>query len=203
MDMQFKDLTPIHPEAFNCYVPDRARINGINSWSAYVLSLRKRAGRHLEDPVKTRLPVPCVDPLGRHFVADPVGLQGDLFAQLDPGRWVEMRESGADGVLGIRDNGKGTLKVSIYPPLAGRKRLPVPVTRYLLNPKSDEVVRFRNGDPLDLRMPNLELVRQARAPDSKPRKDARSEVQRGVARRQRAIAEGRKFRRDGGSSQEA
>lgn len=87
------------------------------------------------------------------------------------------------------------MKVSIYPPMAGRKRLPVPVTRYLLNLQSDEVARFRNGDPLDLRLSNLGAVRQVRTPDSKPRKDARAEVRNGATRRSLAVAEGRTFGR--------
>jgi hypothetical protein len=195
MDMLPKDLTPIPPEVFNRYIPDRARLNGIDKWAGYVRSLRKWAGRHLEDPVKALLPVPCVDPLGRHVLAVPLGRQGQVFAKADPDQWVAMQESGADGIWGVRDNGKGTLKVSIYPPMAGRKRLPVPVTRYLLNLQSDEVARFRNGDPLDLRLSNLRAVRQVRTPDSKPRKDARAEVRNGATKRSLAVAEGRTFGR--------
>lgn len=86
--------------------------------------------------------------------------------------------------------------------MAGPKRLHIQVARYITNAGNNEVVKFRNGDPLDLRLENLVRVKQIRSPHSKPRKDARAEVRSGADKRRKAIAEGRKFRCYGGCNPE-
>lgn len=189
-------LTATNPETFNCYIPDRARRNGIDTWGGYFRSTRKRANKHLDEPVKGRYPVPCLDAAGVPVLAVPLDQHGQRFAPVDPDKWVEMQEAGLIGLWGANRNGSGVIKVRAYAPMAGQGRSHFQVGRWILNLAKGEEVHFLNGDPTDLRVANMS-VRGKPAPAINRGPSTREKAALCVNRHRRAIEEGRTFSREG------
>jgi hypothetical protein len=195
MDMLPEGLTATDPEGFNCYIPDRARRNGIDTLGGYFRSTRKRANKHLDDPVKGRHPIPCLDASGVAVLAVPCDQQELRFIQIDPPDWVEMQEGGLVGLIGIKSH-KGNLRVRTYPPMVGRGRAEILVGRWILDLPDSQEVRFLDGDPTNLRRVNLAVRSKA---NSTPRRgeSTREWASIWVARWKKAVAEGITFDREG------
>jgi hypothetical protein len=139
---------------------------------------------------KSRRPVPGFDDQGDLILRVPLDDRGERFAIVYPADWIAMQEAGCDGLWSCNDNGDGRLRVKTRRPLAHGKPLDhVMVARFILDLGDDARVRYRNGDPFDLRRVNLDHTGNTASPTARPaRYNARKAVKVSAERRKKKAA---------------
>lgn len=106
-----------------------------------------------------RAPIPFVDERGRECLKVPLGGRrgGERFAIVEARDYQRIREAGAIGSWYWNSNGKGKGRgyVRTCVPIGGGKWSLVQVARIIDGTGAKAIVRYANGDTLDLRSSNL------------------------------------------------
>lgn len=91
------------------------------------------------------------DPSGEHLVAVPLQI-ADREVILPAATYLALREEGVGRRFHLNDNGRGAAYVRAS--LGGRK---IMVARFVAQARRGQIVRYRDGDHLNLRPGNLLL----------------------------------------------
>lgn len=158
-------------DAAAAFIPATHRAMGVTTWADYCAlndqeavahldpgtaaqMLRKRPGRH---------PVPILEDDGTVTLLVPAFFKGQtLTVQVGLTDWVMLQEGGWRGLWCVNAGAAGSLTTKAQRPMArGGKANEQPVARVILKGDERSRVKFINGNSLDLRRPNLRLVKCA------------------------------------------
>lgn len=109
-----------------------------------------------------RKPILATDQYGRRYLKVPLDDAHSAFALIDETGLEQVRTAGALGALFTNSNGKAANVARQYVRAAitsGKGGTLVQVARLVTGAQPGEVVRYANGDTLDLRADNLRVMR--------------------------------------------
>lgn len=108
------------------------------------------------DGREPRAPIPFTDAHGTPCFHVPLGNAPDAFAVIDKHSYDTLISEGLTGPWFLNGNGTGRSYVRIAVPVEGRRSgTNLLVARLILGAEPGTVVRYANGDRLDLRFVNL------------------------------------------------
>ncbi len=128
------------------------------SWPRLHENRRGHIVTYLDEVAVSRHRPPYIyflDPHGRPCYDVPLDKSGTRWATISKNDFIRLRGLGATGVWFLNGNGSGNEYVRTHLILGPSGPRPVLVSRLILGVGKNEVVRYQNGDPLDLRPANL------------------------------------------------